>query len=303
MASTRRSTRKETISVEDAVEALKRSGYLLENRIARELEGFATHLRMNVLFSDPETNHPRELDAYCIRSEVSDIQEFFSASAHLLIECVNNPQPIAFFSSTRNLNLYPILAARPAWLGPHPIEESIGIEDFHNCFKVPIATNYCTFVTKKSGDWMVTHADEQHQEFSTLATLAQLAREKQVKVLDEMSRPQDAIQFCGIDLIYPILVVEGTLFEVDQDSKGVVKLKLIDRIRYCKSQIWKGTRRYCPIDVVTESFFRQLLKLIEADCEHILGLLEARSEEILEAARDQNQEDRGDRSESEDYLP
>jgi hypothetical protein len=120
-------------------------------------------------------------------------------------------------------------------------------------------------------------------------------------MLDESSRPQDAIQFCGVELIYPILVVEGTLFEVREDSKRVVKLAPIDRIRYCKSQIWKGTRRYCPIDIVTEAFFPHLLQLIEDDSKNILRHIEQRADDILEAAR--NQEDWGERVDPEDNLP
>lgn len=297
----RKPVHKETISAEEAIEALSRSGYLLENRIARKLDGFATHLFMNVVFADPESKQTRELDAYCFRSELSDCHEFFSSAAHLLIECINNPQPIAFFRSTRNPNLYPVLAARPAWLGPHPIEEGVGIEEFHHAFTVPVATNYCTFVTKKSGEWMVTHADEQHQEFSTLATLTQLTKEKQLKILDDLSRPQDAMQNCSIEFIYPLLVVQGTLFEVDQDSKGTVKLEPIDHIRYCKSQIWRGNRRYCPIEVVTERFFPQLLKLIETDCQQTLRMLEEKSEDVLEAAREQDSSVQP--RESEDDLP
>jgi hypothetical protein len=294
---------KDRISVEDAIEALSRSGYLLENRIAKKLDAFATHLSMNVLFSDPESGQPRELDAYCFRGETSDAHEFFEASAHLLIECINNPQPIAFFAGARTPSLYPILAARPAWLGPYPIEESIGIAKFHHCFKAPIATNYCTFVSKKSGEWMVTHADEQHREFSTLSALAQLTREKQLQVLEDYSRPEDAMHYCGIELIYPILVVEGTLFKVGQDSKATVKLEQIDHIRYCRSQIWKGTRRYCPIDVVTEGFFPKHLELIEADCKQVLDAMERRADEILEAARNQHGYQGAERSELEDYLP
>jgi hypothetical protein len=256
---------------------------------------------MNISFPDPETGQARELDAYCFRGEPSDVQEFFSASMHLLVECVNNPQPVAFFTPSRRLSLYPILAARPAWLGPYPLEESIGIEDFHHSFKVSMATNYCTFVAKKSGEWMVTHADEQHSEFSTLASLAQLTREKQLRMLEEESRPQDAIHLCGVEFIYPILVVEGTLFEVAEDSKRDVTLREINHMRYCKSQIWRGTRRYCPIDVITESFFPQFLKLIIADSKKTLSALEKRADEILEAAR--SQEDHVERSELEDYLP
>ncbi|HLK05182.1 MAG TPA: hypothetical protein VKT53_12145 [Candidatus Acidoferrum sp.] len=301
MATKRPLAHKVIISPEDAVDALSRSGYLLENRIARTLEKFATQLLVNVAFVDRATSQVRELDVYCFKGQLSDYNEFFSCSAHLLIECVNNPQPIAFFRSTRDMNLYPLLAARPAWLDLSPIEETIHIEKFHNCFTVPLATNYCTFVTKKSGEWMVTHADEQHQEFSTLATMAQMTREKQLTVLEEMSRPEDAIEACGIEFIYPILVVEGTLFEVIQDAKGLIKLRSINRIRYGKSQIWNGTRKYSPIDVMTESYFPKFLRLVESDCRNALRLLEERSEDVLEAAK--NRESLGERFAFEDYLP
>ncbi len=179
---------------------------------------------------------------------------------------------------------YPLTAARPPWLGLYPLEKTIGLEDFHHCFRQDPANNYCTFVEKKSREWMATHADEQHREFSTLATLAQLTREKQLQVLDDYSRPQDAIQFCGIELIYPLLIAEGILFDVRQNAAGHVHLKRVDHVTYLKHQMWKGVRRYCPIDVITETFLPRFLRMIETECKRTLVRLEKRGEEILEAA-------------------
>lgn len=230
----------------------------------------------------------------------SEQQEFFEASAHLLIECINNPQPIAFFSAARQMGAYPITAARPRWLGAHVIEETLGIGDFHHHFKGREATNYCTFVAKKSGDWMVTHADEQHREFSTLATLAQLTREKQITALDDLSRPMDGIQCCGIVFVYPVLVVEGLLFEVKQDTGGNINLQEVDQIRYVKAHLWRGNRRYCPIDIVTESFFPKLLQKIDMECRRTMKRMERRADEILEAAR--HEMPRGTEP-IEDFLP
>lgn len=291
------------ISADLAVEALQRSGYLLETRIARVLEQFATHLSVNVVFADPESGQPRELDAYCFRAETGNRYEHFTASAHVLIECVNNPQPIAFFSSERTTGAYPITAARPRWLGLYPIERTIGIEDFHHCFKGELASNYCTFVEKKTHEWMATHADEQHGEFNTLATLARLTREKQLQVLEDYSRPQDAIQFCGIELIYPVLVAEGLLFDVRQNSTGRVHLKRVNHVTYLKRHMWKGVRRYCPIDVVTEKVLPRFLRTIEVECRRTLARLERRGEEVLEALRD-NKPDASDSDDPlEDFLP
>jgi hypothetical protein len=282
----RQSERKEIISTELAVDALRRSGYLLETRIARTLDQFASHFFVNIVFADPETNQPRELDAYCFRAETGNTYEYFTASAHVLIECVNNPQPIAFFSNGLTTPVYPITAARPLWLGLDPIEKTIGLEDFHHCFKQRLANNYCTFIEKKSREWMATHADEQHREFSTLAMLAQLTREKQLRVLEDYSRPQDAVQFCGVDLIYPLLVAEGLLFDVRQNASGHVQLKSVNHVTYLKRQMWRGVRRYCPIDIVTEKFLPKFLRMIEAECRRTLVRLENRGEEILEAVRE-----------------
>jgi hypothetical protein len=274
---------------------------LLETRIAKRLDQFADHLSVNVVFSDPETGQSRELDAYCFKVEISEYHEFFEASSHLLIECINNPQPIAFFSSARPTRTYPITASRPAWLGSQPIEESIKIGHFHHHFKGPEATNYCTFVTKKSGEWMVTHADDQHREFTTLAALAQLVREKQKRSLDEISHPHPmGVQCCGIAFIYPMLVVQGALFEVQEASPGGIHILEVDHVRYVKSHIWKNTRRYCPIDIVTERSFPKLLEQIQIECRRTLGRMELHADEILAAA---NSSIPRDDDATEDFLP
>jgi hypothetical protein len=291
---------KDSISIDEAVTALRRSGYLLETRIARQLDEFADHLALNVVFADPESNQARELDAYCFKAENSESQEFFESSAHLLIECINNPQPIAFFCSAGNGSAYPIVASRPAWVGPNLIEESIKIEHFHHHLRGPYATNYCTFVLKKKGEWMVTHADEQHQEFTTLAKLAQLTREKALKILEDHSRPMDAIQMCGIEYICPILVVEGTLFDVSENPGREIKIREVDHVRYVKTHIWRNARRYCPIDVVTESFFPKLLRKITCECKRTLSRMERRADDILQAARDNTPKSDNVR---EDFLP
>jgi len=292
-----------TISTELAVDALHRSGYLLETRMAKTLDQFASHLSVNVVFADPETGQSRELDAYCFRAQTGSRYEFFTASAHVLIECINNPQPIAFFSNGLSARTYPVTAARPMWLGLYPIEETIGLEDFHHCFRQGFANNYCTFVEKKSREWMATHADEQHSEFTTLAMLAQLTREKQLQVLEDYSRPQDAAEFCGIELIYPLLVAEGSLFNVRQNAKGAVRLESVNHVTYLKRLMWRGVRRYCPIDVITETFLPRFLRMIEVECKRTLARLEKRGEEILEAVRENKSVTNDSRDPLKDFLP
>jgi hypothetical protein len=292
-----------SIPPEFAIEALSRSGYLLETRIAKKLDQFASHLSVNVVFADPETGQSRELDAYCFRAETGKSHEFFTASAHVLIECVNNPQPIAFFSNGLATHAYPLTAARPRWLGFYPLERTIGIEDFHHCCKGGVVSNYCTFVEKKSGEWMATHADEQHKEFATLAMLAEMTRGKQLQILEEYSRPQDAIEFCGVELIYPVLVAEGALFKVAQDTKRRVQLTNVDHITYLKRQMWKGIRRYCPIDVITEKFLPRFLRMIETESKRTLSRLEKRADEILAAVKEKQQAGTDSNDPLEDFLP
>lgn len=87
-----------TITEADARSALLRSGYLIEYRTEALLRKRGWFVEANSPYQDTETQKSRELDIYALfyRRMGTDTKDRLFSS--VLIECVNNPQPIAFFT-------------------------------------------------------------------------------------------------------------------------------------------------------------------------------------------------------------
>src|SRR5271169_801485 len=86
------------ISTKKIDDALRRSGYLIEYRIEEVLRRHGYHVSANTSYPDPITRKPRELDLSAIIAERADASTKDWVFALCLIECVNNPYPLAFLT-------------------------------------------------------------------------------------------------------------------------------------------------------------------------------------------------------------
>ena len=86
------------ISSEEIKDALTRSGYLLESRLEKALRENGFYVEANSAYLDSETSKSRELDLYAMNGYVINPQYYESLYSNLIIEAVNNPQPIAFIT-------------------------------------------------------------------------------------------------------------------------------------------------------------------------------------------------------------
>lgn len=107
------------ISGDEIESALRRSGYLLEGRIYDLIRRKQIYVEANAAFPDPVTGKSRELDVYAMHLEKAGPGEFDFLFAVLLIECVNNPQPVAFFTREP---LVDFLALREVHLAGLPVK-------------------------------------------------------------------------------------------------------------------------------------------------------------------------------------
>lgn len=265
----------------EAEEALRRSGYLLEDRIDTLLRSKAYGTAPNSTFPDPKTGESRELDILGDQWKVEERQDARRAVNHLLvIECVNNPQPIAFITKKRQTGgLSSVLKVFPIWRntarqdpetgriegGDMVMTEVLEMGKYHHYAKGWVATQYCTFQRKKGDQqWMALHPDRDHETFRKLCDAV------------DCYSPGFDISAKSLFFVYPILVVQGDLLEVQQDG-GQLKVQKVDRIAYTHS-IYRAQSqgvkqvRY-RIDVVTESFFPELLELMEKSREEVLRRL------------------------------
>lgn len=270
------------ISLAEAEEALGRSGYLLEGRIDTVLRSKDYGTTPNSTFPDPKTGESRELDILAGHWSFEDRENARRAINHVLvIECVNNPQPIAFLARQGGASgLASILKIYPVWRntirqdpetgevtgGGMVMTEVLEIAKYHHYADGRVATQYCTFQRKKGEDrqWMALHSDQDHATFRKICD-----------AVDYYS-PSFDLSTRSVLIVYPILVVQGQLLEVQQDG-GQVKVRKVDRIAYTHSIYRAQTQgvkqvRY-RIDVVTESFFPKLLALIEKSRKEVLRRL------------------------------
>lgn len=82
----------------DIKDALLRSGYLLEYRVAKTLDRLGFAVSPNQAYPDPITGKGRELDVTAITAEGVSADFRNILFPMLLVECVNNTAPVAFFT-------------------------------------------------------------------------------------------------------------------------------------------------------------------------------------------------------------
>ncbi len=88
----------EEITTSEARAALLRSGYLLESRAEARLQT-AYYVEANSTYPDPDTGKSREFDLYATRAVRAGPRGGLDfVWPVLLIECVNNPQPVVLIT-------------------------------------------------------------------------------------------------------------------------------------------------------------------------------------------------------------
>lgn len=164
---------KEKISLDEAKDALLRSGYLLETRLETLLSKRAYFVEANGAYPDPETGKSREFDLYAMGAHRAGPEELDFIFTILLLECINNPQPLVFLTKTSQIGFlhhedakmaglplkFPDKKHRNEW---ESISDFLRMSTYHHYCRGRVATQFCSFVKKKnSQEWMATH-DEEH---------------------------------------------------------------------------------------------------------------------------------------------
>jgi hypothetical protein len=261
-------TRSNAVTLKEIRQAIKRSGYLLESRIESHLVSNGYYVEANSAYPDPNTGKSRELDLYGMSGYklTRDYDFLFSV---LLIECINNPQPIVFFTKEplgAFLNIDALkLAGLPAkiysfekekdWIS---LQDFMHFEKFHHYCKGRIATQFCSF-SKKRGteEWMASQDETHFEAFSKLCDATEYQIDKHFKswVFNTEQEP------INIEFYHPVLVVQGRLIDARPICNGV-KLIETDYIQFRRTTIKSNEAEDYQIDVMTERYFPVFLDLL-----------------------------------------
>lgn len=89
-------------TVEEIMEAIDASGYLMEQKVGTQLEKRGMHVRTNVAFEDPDEGKSREMDVNAFLQAGRNEEAKLAVNIELVVECKNNSSPFVFIARPKN---------------------------------------------------------------------------------------------------------------------------------------------------------------------------------------------------------
>jgi len=256
--------------------AIIRSGYLLESRVSSVLDRYDYFVELNIVFQDPETKNCREIDLFANYRGMHFVSKnsMIFISTSLIVECINNPQPIVYFAN-RAFNLNPLLQKiRFAALPPYTDKEDhfiddIDFEEILYSGKAHLFTQYCSFSRKKKSgnnlkdEWMASHSDELYDTFKKLLQITDFKmKELSDWYLKKQGRRKDILAQCVF--FQPVLIVQGEIY-IAEGMKKSIKLRQAHRISFEFNYQYqhKDKASTIIIDVLSEKHLPAYLEIIQ----------------------------------------
>jgi len=252
-------------------DAVRRSGYLLEYRVEQILNRSGYLVQANEVYPDPLTGKARELDITAIAVESIFSSDFKDTIwQRLLIECVNNSQPIAFFTKPApapTAHIYDLkfsgipvkIKKGKTW---EKLSEFLNMQEYHHHCRGRIATQYCSFTAKKNTnpmEWLAQHEDLHFDSFNKLC----FALNHEID--DHYSHTHlYGKESVNVQMYSPILVVAGDLVEIIPNRRKI-EIRNSNHIHFVQSHISNGKSQNYHIDVVTEKYLPKLLAKIQEE--------------------------------------
>lgn len=256
------------ITKEEMLEALNRSGYLMESEIASMLSEFGFFIETNQVIEDKFTGKSREID---LLAEYYNYKKEYSR--------YKTASKIKFVFEIKN-NLFPIVLLTKWETSPN-IEDWTGLKealtvpkninyDYFDSYYRPliqdnkkIFTQYCSFQKKKANEeLMALHPDVIHEGLSKITQYC----EEMVKVYDKdllyMSDSDYKDDYFRHFLFMPVLLINDELFELNDK-----KLNQVDSSILVLNYHYQKEPKMAYIFVVTKKgfpkFIQQMTKLDE----------------------------------------
>ena len=274
----------------EARQALLRSGYLLESRIENSLDERGYYVQANSVYTDPVTSKSREIDLFALSAR-QVWKEYHFLFPCFVVECVNNPQPIAFITKEPQT---PFLFHNDLKMSGLPTkivetgeEESwemlsdfLQMEKYHHYCKGRVASQFCSFNKKKgSCEWLASH-DERHFDcIKKLCNAVDYFSERHFK--DWSFGDEEPV---NLQIYYPLIIVQGSLFDA-RPSKRSVRLYDAKHIQYRQCSVVNGEEVDYQIDIVTEAFFPQYVDKVEDEIVKIARRMQRRKPQIMRSIK------------------
>ncbi len=270
----------DNITLTEAKSALLRSGYLLEGRVEQLLLEKDYYVEANAVYPDPSTQKSREFDLQASKSHALEGKFGNWVKSNLVIECVNNPQPIAFITkkapSPERLSENIKFNGVPTSIRDTKLltfsnrskddlrlstDDFLEMSTYHHYCSGKVATQFCSFTKKKNQDeWMASHDDTHFESFQKLCDVIDYFL---TKTKDDWSF--SSLRAVSLQFFYPLIVVQGELLEVRVNKKRGLAFQKAKHIQFTRTTIQKTEPTTYQIDIVAESYLPEYLKIIDEE--------------------------------------
>lgn len=242
-------------TVSEVLAAVSKSGYLLEHDVATELEALGFSCSTGVPYEDPEEGKSREYDVGAWKHYPTASGDGPRIHATLIVECKNTRNPFVVFSRSKGwphgsknpkevLFSVPEVSAKIGSGKPGEPTRSrvtsrflhLGLHEAHYFYsRESKGVQACRLVRPKK-EWEV----DQNAVFQSIVqpmAKAVLARRKQV--FDSRGHRWE-------ELVFPLVVTSGPLFEVDTslDTVEPVEVPYVGCCRQFDSKTLKGVFQF-----------------------------------------------------------
>ncbi len=252
------------VTKEEMLEALNRSGYLMESEISSMLAKLGFFIESNQVIEDKYTGKSREIDL--IAEYYTYNNSKVASKIKFIFEIKNNSFPIILLTK---FNFSPNIEDR-TWLKEAlTIPDNINYDWYDSYYKhliqnkKNIFTQYCSFQKKKANDeLMALHPDNIHEGLSKITQYS----EEMVKLYDQDLLYTDndyKDDYFRHFLFMPVLLINDELFELQGN-----KIKQVNSSILVYNYHFNKEPKMAYVFLVTKKWFPQFIKqMVKVDKE------------------------------------
>ena len=285
----------DTNEIKKAVEDI--SGYPFELQIVRRIENWEEYgyfVQPNYSFEDHDSGEARELDFYANRAVTISTLKSQYAFIVLLGSCKSNKAPYVFFTREPPLVGYILNSDVPLSGCPLEIVDKNGEKEavewrlqlhtfLHIATSKSVSSQFCALQWEKE-KWKVKSEAIMKDTFIPLIkAMSRQIEGHNDEISKRLSKAETERMLPEYNIYYPLLVLNGPLFEYHLSGKGdttVTEVKHILVIRHYESKTVKC--RYA-IDVIHESYLEAYLDLVEGEVKRFVNIVRHNKRRIVDS--------------------
>lgn len=270
------------------------TGYPFELEIVRRIETYKDYgywIEPNFSFEDQDTGEARELDFHATKAMAISVQKSEFAFAVILGSCKANKNPYIFF--TRQLPFAGITLDSDVPIAGYPLEiytensESEAIEwyfrlhDFLHIAKSNIVSSQFCELVWKNNKW------EKQSEPIFKNTFVPLikAMSREIQDYNKTHVPEKDDESPDYQIFYPLLVLEGPMYEYHVPPSGSPELKETKHILLIRHHESRTIKCCYAVDVIHEGYLEQYLGLVEKELKKFVNLVRRHKKSIVRSIR------------------